>query len=191
MKILQIKSAITGEHSLSNIYAEKLLHILNKNSANEIRVRDLESNPVTQLTEKNLVELQNESSEVYNEHLSLINEIKEAEVVIIAAPMYNFAIPVSLKAYFDAISKNGLTFKYGEDGNPVGFLKDKKTYVILSRGGKYKDANLTFQEDYLKLQLAFIGLDNVDFIFVEGSAMGVPLEEIDNSFEQQLKEIIK
>ena len=58
------------------------------------------------------------------------------------------------------------------------FLSNKKTYVIISRGGKYKEQGITFQEDYLKMQLGFIGLTDVKFIFVEGLAMGLSPEII-------------
>ena len=121
------------------------------------------------------------------EHYNLIEEIKQADIVVIGSPMYNFSIPATLKNYFDAITKAGITFKYNEQGQPVGFLTNKKTYVIISRGGKYKEQGITFQEDYLKMQLGFIGLTDVKFIFVEGLAMGLSPEIIQENFNQQLE----
>jgi FMN-dependent NADH-azoreductase len=186
MKLLQIKSSILGQNSNSSKYTDKLINNLKKDG-DEVMVRDVAVNTVTQLSAEVLGQLGNSESLVSKEHGSLIEEIKSSNVVIIAAPMYNFSIPATLKNYFDAITKVGQTFKYSEAGQPIGFLTGKKVYVIITRGGKYKEQGLTFQEDYLKMQLGFIGMTEVKFIFLEGFAMGVSSEEIENSFEMQIK----
>lgn len=185
MKILEIKSSILGENSTSTKYADKLVQLL-KNAGDTLIVRDVAKKPVTQLSSSVLGQLQDPNSEVSREHNDLINEIKNSDVIILAAPMYNFSIPATLKNYFDAITKAGVTFKYEAKG-PVGLIQNKKAYVIISRGGKYKEAGITFQEDYLKMQLGFIGITNVKFIFVEGLAMGVPPEEVELNFQNQFK----
>lgn len=186
MKILQIKSSILDNNSTSNKYSSKLIDSI-KHPNDEIIVRDVSLNPVTPLSGSVLGELGNPNSAVTKEHNYLIEEIKSADIVVIGAPMYNFSIPSTLKNYFDAITKAGITFKYNEQGQPVGFLSNKKTYVIISRGGKYKEQGITFQEDYLKMQLGFIGLTDVKFIFVEGLAMGLSPEIIQENFSQQLE----
>ncbi len=186
MKLLQIKSSILGQNSASSKYTDKLVAQLVK-AGDEVMVRDVAVNTVTQLSGEVLGQLANSESQVAKEHATLIDEINSVDTVVIAAPMYNFAIPATLKNYFDAITKSGVTFKYNEQGQPVGLLKDKKVYVVISRGGKYKENGMTFQEDYLKIQLGFIGLTDVKFIFVEGLAIGLPSEEIDESFNSQLK----
>ncbi len=186
MKILQIKSSILGENSTSNKYSTKLIESF-LNEHDSVIIRDVALNPVTQLSGEVLGQLSNQDSLVAKEHNNLIEEIKQADIVVIGAPMYNFSIPATLKNYFDAITKAGITFKYNEQGQPVGFLTNKKTYVIISRGGKYKEQGITFQEDYLKMQLGFIGLTDVKFIFVEGLAMGLSPEIIQENFNQQLE----
>jgi FMN-dependent NADH-azoreductase len=187
MKILEIKSSILGENSTSTKYADKLADLL-KNNGDTLVVRDVAEKPVTQLSGSVLGQLQDANSKVSIEHNELINEIKDSDVIVIAAPMYNFSIPATLKNYFDAITKAGVTFKYETKG-PVGLIQNKKAYVIISRGGKYKEAGITFQEDYLKMQLDFIGITEVKFIFVEGLAMGVPVEEVEASFQNQFKNL--
>ena len=186
MEILQIKSSILDNNSTSNKYSSKLIDSI-KHPNDEIIVRDVALNPVTQLSGEVLGQLSNQDSLVAKEHNNLIEEIKQADIVVIGAPMYNFSIPATLKNYFDAITKAGITFKYNEQGQPVGFLTNKKTYVIISRGGQYKSQGMTFQEDYLKMQLGFIGLTDVKFIFVEGLAMGLSPEIIQENFNQQLE----
>ena len=183
-KTLIIKSSILGEQSTSSLYADILAQKIGQEDS--IVTRDVSSQLVTQLTPEALGNLQDPSSAVSIEHKSLIDEIKSADNVIIASPMYNFNIPSTLKNYLDAITKAGETFKYNENGQPVGFLTNKKTYVIISRGGKYKEHGLTFQEDYLKMHLSFIGLSDIKFIFLEGLNMGTSKEETAKSFETQI-----
>ncbi len=185
MKILQIKSSILGDNSVSSKYTTKLVEQI-KGSADQVVVRDVAKNPVTQLSGTVLGSLQNPTNPVTLEHNALISEIQSADTIVIAAPMYNFAIPATLKNYFDAITKAGVTFKYSEQGQPIGLIQNKKAYVVITRGGKYKANGMTFQEDYLKIQLGFLGIADVKFVFVEGIAMGAKPEELDASFAEQI-----
>jgi FMN-dependent NADH-azoreductase len=187
MKILEIKSSILGTNSTSTKYADKLVQLL-KNNDDTVVVRDVAEKPVTQLSGLVLGQLQDPNSGVSLEHNALIEEIKNSDTIVIAAPMYNFSIPATLKNYFDAITKAGVTFKYEATG-PVGLIQNKKAYVVISRGGKYKEAGLTFQEEHIKMQLGFIGITNAKFIFVEGLAMGVSAEEAEESFQNQFKKL--
>jgi FMN-dependent NADH-azoreductase len=106
----------------------------------------------------------------------LLAEVEAADVIVIAAPMYNFAIPSTLKAWIDHITRAGRTFRYTAEGKPEGLLKNKKVYVIAARGGIYTGdspfKSLDFQEPYLRTILGFIGLTDVTFVHVEGQLMG-------------------
>ena len=105
----------------------------------------------------------------------LIEEVEAADVIVIAAPMYNFSIPSTLKAWLDHVVRAGRTFRYTASG-PEGLLSGKKVYVVASRGGYYTGESpargLDFQEPYLRTILGFIGLKDVSFIHVEGLAIG-------------------
>jgi len=104
----------------------------------------------------------------------LIAEFKEADSVVIGAPMHNFGIPSTLKAYIDHIARAGETFKYTENG-PVGLVEDKPVYVIAARGGDYSEngyPHMDFVLPYLKTVLGFIGVQNVTLIQANGIAMG-------------------
>jgi len=46
----------------------------------------------------------------------LIEELEAADIIVIGAPMHNFAIPSSLKAWIDQIVRLGKTFGYGPSG---------------------------------------------------------------------------
>jgi len=99
-----------------------------------------------------------------------IKAIKEADIIVIGVPMYNFSIPSALKAWIDHIVRGGVTFSYGEKG-PQGLVKGKKVYVAVSSGGVYSDGpmkSMEFIEPYLRFILGFIGLTDVTFYRVEG-----------------------
>ncbi len=101
----------------------------------------------------------------------LIEELEAADTVVIAAPMYNFAIPSTLKSWLDHVTRAGRTFRYTPQG-PEGLLKNKKVFVIASRGGVYTGESpmreYDFQEPYLRKMLGFLGMADVTFIHVEG-----------------------
>ena len=106
---------------------------------------------------------------------ALIQELKEAEVLAIGVPMYNFGVPSTLKAYIDHIARAGVTFRYTENG-PVGLLSGKKAYIFAARGGLYAGTPLDTQTQYLRNVLGFLGM-SVEFVFAEGLAMGPARKE--------------
>jgi FMN-dependent NADH-azoreductase len=101
---------------------------------------------------------------------ALINELKEADVIVLGLPMYNFGVPSQLKAYFDHIARAGVTFKYTEKG-PVGQLTGKKVYVFAARGGLYAGTPMDTQTSYVRDFLRFLGMTDVEFIYAEGLAI--------------------
>ena len=111
----------------------------------------------------------------------LLEEAEAADVIVIATPMYNFAIPSTLKAWIDHITRAGRTFHYTAEGRPEGLLRNKKVFVIAARGGIYTGESpvkaLDFQEPYLRAMLGFIGLTDVTFVHVEGQRMGPAFAE--------------
>jgi FMN-dependent NADH-azoreductase len=101
----------------------------------------------------------------------LTGELLAADVLVLAAPMYNFAIPSTLKAWLDHVLRAGVTFRYTANG-PEGLLSGKRAIVLTARGGIYTGSALDHQEPYLRQALGFIGIDQVDFIHAEGLNMG-------------------
>lgn len=111
---------------------------------------------------------------------TLVDELRQADAIVIGAPMYNFAIPAPLKAWIDQIVRAGQTVLFAASG-PQGLLQGKKVYVITSRGGAFRPGTPTerfdYQEPYLRHILAFIGLTDVTFIHAENQKPG-PLGEL-------------
>ncbi len=94
----------------------------------------------------------------------LIAELKAHDVIVIAAPMYNFNISTQLKNYFDLVARAGVTFRYTENG-PEGLVTGKKAIVITSREMEiHKDGPTDLVTPYLSTFLGFIGITDVKFI---------------------------
>ncbi len=96
----------------------------------------------------------------------LVAELKNADVVVIGAPVYNFSIPASLKAWIDMIARARLTFRYTENG-PVGMLEGKKVFVIVASGGVPIGSPMDFATPYLRHALSFVGITDLEFIAAE------------------------
>jgi FMN-dependent NADH-azoreductase len=97
-------------------------------------------------------------------------------VVVLGVPMYNFGVPAALKNWIDAISRAKVTFQYTANG-PEGLLKGKKIYVVLTRGGQYRNTPSDTQVPYLRTVLSFLGMTDIQFIYAEGLALGADAEQ--------------
>jgi len=94
---------------------------------------------------------------------SLVAELRNADILVIGVPVYNFSIPASLKAWIDMIARARETFRYTENG-PEGLLEGKKAYLVVATGGVPVDSAMDFATPYLRHVLAFIGITDVEVI---------------------------
>jgi FMN-dependent NADH-azoreductase len=97
---------------------------------------------------------------------ALVSELRDADVVVMGVPVYNFSIPAVLKAWIDMISRARLTFRYTENG-PVGLLQGKKAYIVVASGGVAVGSDYDFATPYLRHALAFIGITDIEFVAAE------------------------
>ncbi|XLZ71810.1 NAD(P)H-dependent oxidoreductase [Massilia sp. SR12] len=179
MNILQINSSAKSSGSESSRVATNIVNkLLAANPGATVAVRDLAANPHPVLDESTLQALFTPADQRSAEQAArvalddaLIAQVQAADVIVLGAPMYNFGITVQLKSWFDAIARAGVTFKYTETG-PLGLLQGKKVYVATSRGGMHKDGPSDTQFPHLKTFLAFIGLTDVEYVFIEGQGYG-------------------
>ncbi len=178
MNILQINSSLRGTQSESTRVANAIVaKVAAANPGATVTVRDLGANPHPVLDEAALGALFTPADQRTAEQAArvalddaLIAEAQAADVIVIGAPMYNFGMPIQLKAWFDAIARAGVTFRYTENG-PEGLLKNKKVYVATARGGIYPlDADP--QVPHIRMLLNFLGLTDHEFIYSAGQAMG-------------------
>ncbi|MGW7821709.1 FMN-dependent NADH-azoreductase [Streptomyces puniciscabiei] len=106
-----------------------------------------------------------EQAAAFAERVRLIEELEQADAVLIGAPMYNFSIPSTLKAWLDNVILIGRTA--GETQSAKG----TPVTVVASRGGAYGPGTpregYEYVQNYLKAVLGdALGLD-VDFIVPE------------------------
>ena len=102
----------------------------------------------------------------------LVDQFLAADVVVLAAPMWNFSYPPMVKAYVDAVSVAGKTFKYTDQG-PVGLVVGKKVVLTESRGGVYSEgpaAGMQHTESYMRAVLGLLGVTDIDVFVAEGVA---------------------
>lgn len=180
-RILNIISSPRGEASISIKLANAIVDKLREQDpAAAVNVKDLTSNPFPHLEEAHLnafftpVENHTEENKAAIKHSNeAIQEIMDADVLVIGAPMYNFGVPSVLKAWFDHIARAGITFKYTAEG-PVGLLTGKKAYIAVATGGVYSEgeaAAYDFLTPYIKTILGFIGITDVTVVRAEGLAV--------------------
>jgi FMN-dependent NADH-azoreductase len=201
--VLHIDSSPLGDHSVSRKFTAKILTALKANHpGTQIVTRDLGTSPLPHLngiTVGAFFTPPNQRNEVLNEALKLSNEVIDelfaADVIVIGAPMWNFGIPSSLKAWIDHIVRAGRTFQYGASGPESLLPSGKKVIIVSSRGGIYSSGPMQVmdhQETYLKTILGFIGLHDVSIIRAEGVAMGEDaVKAAMQSADTQLVETLK
>ena len=176
--ILQLNNSLFSDDgkssSLANSFVEQLR--IRQPDTRVIR-RDLTRNPVPHLTAECFTAAitppeKRTSAQVKAAALAdtLVSELMETDMLVIGSPTYNFSITSSLKSWFDHVARAGTTFRYTEKG-PVGLLS-MKVYVFISSGGFYKGMDTDFQTQYIRHFLNFLGINDVEFTYLEGASMG-------------------
>ena len=174
--ILQVNASILSNEGQSTRLANDF--VAKFRGDEKLIVRDLARDPVPHLDAERFGAfiakpeartLKQDAFVAYSD--GLINELKQADVIVLGLPMYNFGVPSSLKAYFDHVARAGVTFRYTEKG-PVGLLTGKKAYVFAARGGVYEGTPRDTQTAYVRDFLAFLGITDVEFVYAAGLAIG-------------------
>lgn len=185
MNILQINSSARAGNSYSTKLANRLVeHLQQANASAHLSVRDLGQAPHPMLDEFALQAIFTPAETRTPEQQqrvalddALIAEIQAADVVVLAVPMYNFSIPAQLKNWIDAISRAGVTFRYGAEG-PEGLLTGKRAIVVQTRGGIHRNLPSDSLTPYLQTFLGFVGITDVQYVFAEGLSMGPEAERV-------------
>lgn len=94
---------------------------------------------------------------------ALIEELKAADTLVIAMPIYNFGVPSGLKAWFDMIARAGITFRYTEAG-PEGLMTGKRVIFTIASGGTEVDGPIDFATPWLRHVMGFIGITDVQIV---------------------------
>lgn len=171
MNLLHIDSSALGAHSVSRELSAALVDAWKRrNPGAPVTYRDLAAHPLP-----HWVPAADANDPAVRANAEVLEEFLAADTVVIGAPMYNFGIPSSLKAWIDRIAIAGKTFRYTADG-PEGLAGGKKIIVVSSRGGVYSGgspfAPADFQEPYLRQVFGFLGVTDVEFVRAEGVNLG-------------------
>ncbi|HEX7061663.1 MAG TPA: FMN-dependent NADH-azoreductase [Woeseiaceae bacterium] len=174
--LLRIQASLYGAEGASSRLADAFEEQWRReNPDGRVVLRDVAAEPLPHLDLARFQSLLAHPAErtppqqaVSNQSDALITELLGADTVVIAVPMYNFGVPTQLKAWFDHIVRAGVTFRYTEAG-PQGLVTGKKAYVFIARGGHYGEMHA--QTAWLRQILAFIGIEDVEFVHAEGLAI--------------------
>ena len=175
-KVLIIDSAATGDASVSRkLTAEFAAKLRRADPSVQFVHRDIGRAPVPHLTEETVGAIRGAPAETEAARAALalsdemIRELNEADLIVIGAPMYNFGMASTLKAWFDHVLRARVTFRYTEDG-PEGLVKGKKAIVVETRAGFYSEgpgSALDSQEPHIRQLLSFMGITDVTFVRAE------------------------
>ncbi len=176
--LLQIHASLSSDNGESSHLSDRLAaQWLVQNPDGEVIRHDLAIDPIPHLDAEIFSAWRTpvaERSLTQQRHAArseqLIAELQAAQTVVIAAPMYNFGIPSTLKAWIDQVTRAGLSFRYGANG-PEGLITGKRAVVITTRGGKHEGTAADGVVPYLKQVLGFIGIQDVEIVYAEGLAM--------------------
>lgn len=173
--LLQLNTSLFSAGGQSTQLANAFVQNWQQSHADaQVITRDLAADPVPHLNASRLTAFMTSAEQRTVEQKAvvaysdaLIAELKNAEVVVIGLPLYNFGIPSALQAYFDHVARAGVTFSYTANG-PVGVMQGKRVLVFATRGGKYAGTSNDSATTQVRAFLSLLGMNEVEFIYAEG-----------------------
>jgi FMN-dependent NADH-azoreductase len=179
--ILVVTSSPRGTDSYSNRIAAQVVSDLRSNDPDAlVMARDLAQAPLPHIDDDFVTATRGREGPqtarqkaIVARSDELIDELSAADIVVIAAPMINFSVSLTLKTWFDYVARAGRTFRYSERG-PKGLMTGKRVILVSASGGIYSGDNAAFdfQVPWLRSMLGFLGMTDVEVIRVEGTALG-------------------
>ena len=192
MKIYQIDSSARKDGSTSRALAKKVLEKIKK-PEDEVIYRDLNDEMVfvSGLTESGMNIDEKDQNENHKKMFKLsdqlVKELKESDVIIISAPIYNYGPPATLKAWSDLAARVGETFRFKPNGRREGLLKNKRAFLVITSGGTKLNSNEDFLTPWLKYILNFFGIEKIDIICADQMALNY--EKSIKDAEKQIENI--
>ena len=189
MKIYQIDSSARKDGSTSRALAKKVLEKIKK-PGDEVIYRDLNDEMVfvSGLTESGMNIDEKDQNENHKKMFKLsdqlVKELKESDIIIISAPIYNYGPPATLKAWSDLAARVGETFRFKPNGRREGLLKNKKAYLVITSGGTKLNSSEDFLTPWLKFILNFFGIEKIEIICADQMAL-----DYDKSIKDAEKQI--
>ena len=173
--ILYITASIRSDaDSISRGLGQRLVEGLAAKSGASVKHRDLAANDIPYVSAErfaaNLTPVADrtpEQAELAAYADALIAELQADDTIVIAAPVYNFGPPATLKAWADLVARDGTTFRYTATG-PEGLLTGKRAYLAVASGGTPVGSDMDFMTRWLTFFLGFIGITDVEMVAADG-----------------------
>ena len=172
--ILHITASIRDGESVSRSLGTKLVENLAAKQDAEVVTRDLAKNEIPFIDAERFAanlapyaERSPEQHELAKVADELIEELKAADTIVFSVPVYNFAVPATVKAWADLVARAGTTFRYTENG-AEGLLTGKKAYIAIASGGTPIGSEIDFMSPWLKFFLGFLGITDVEMVAADG-----------------------
>lgn len=177
--LLQINSSLGGDRAASTGLADRLVAGLLTRWPGLTHVRrDLDRVPLPHLDAARLAALATPAGQrtpaqaaIAAEADAVLAEVLAARHIVIAAPMYNFAAPSTLKSWFDHVARAGVAFRYTAQG-PEGLLTGRHACLVTTRGGVHRDRPQDHLVPYVRTMLGFVRITDLEVVYAEGLALG-------------------
>lgn len=172
-EILFVNSSILGDNSHSTALSQDFIARIQAFSNGKVTERKLTDGNMPHLDSERLAALvsdeqRSQQQQAILDHAdTLLEEVKQADTIVIGLPMYNFGVPSQFKAWLDHLARSGVSFRYTENG-PQGLLENKPVYIFAARGGFYANTNQDHQTPFIKQFFNMVGLTDIHFIYAEG-----------------------
>lgn len=178
-KILRIDASARRHGSVTRDLNDRIIAKYETAGPTSVTNRDL-TDALPQITEEwieanfTAPDLRTETQQaVLAQSDELVGELKDADILLIGLPVYNFGVPAALKAWIDLVARAGETFRYSETG-PVGLLEGKRAIVSVASGGTERGSEIDFATGFLAHVLGFIGI--TDVVFVSADRLAIDAE---------------
>ncbi len=183
-RILNVQSSPNVESSASRSASRAYLErILAADPSSVVVDLDLVANPPSHLSTHHLAAFfappeyhSPESARALRTSEDYLQQLFDADIVVVATPMHNLGISSTLKSWIDNILRIGRTFKYDENGQVVGLVSaDKKVVIVVGYGGLYSDGPMAvfdYASTYIRAVFNFMGVTDVSVVRAEGMNLG-------------------
>lgn len=183
--LLWVNACIRGKDSRTWQLSQKLLDEIKEDNKNDLAFSIEE----VRLSTENILPLNKERLERRDELLAAgnltdtmfdyANAVAAADMIVISAPYWDMSFPSILKVFLEAASVVGITFKYAEDGTPIGLCNAQDLYYVTTSGGIIGDCN--FGLEYVNAISRLFGIEHVHFVSAQGLDLeGANVEELLN-----------
>ncbi|MDW9382628.1 FMN-dependent NADH-azoreductase [Chryseobacterium sp. JV558] len=176
--ILHIISSARGELSYSNKLSSFILEkLLQQGNINKITVRDLVKETPPHADEVSIHEFykhpglyDEQSQQLLSYANTIVDEVHQADIIVIGTPVFNLGISTPLKAWLDQLIRAGVTYIFDEQWNRVGQFKGKKVYLAVASGGRSAEGAPDYISAYIKdVFRSYTGITDVETYRIEGT----------------------